>query len=373
MPRQRRLPDVGGHRHNERVDVEELLSERLRSHRLTSPAASVADAASDMLATQAQDFSGGRWALGVRSRGSPTLRDLDAAFDRGTLVRAWTQRGTLHILPPKDLAWVLSLTGDRQHRQAASRHRTVGLDGATLHRAETAVVAALRGGNRLTRAEMFSVLQGLGIDPKDQRGVHVLYVLAVRGLVCMGPIVPRERGPTREQYVVLTDEWVRHAASPANPEAEFFVRYIDGHGPASPADFAWWSGLPIGTARRAAEASADRLDTVDVEGERLYISRLRPRRSSTAPEVLALPPFEEYFLSYANRAVACPPEFVSTVAQGGMMRPVIVARGKVVGLWTHSLALARRRGDPPELFVTGAATDAEVAAALERYRDFVTG
>ena len=356
------------------MDVPHLLSERLRSHRLTAPAGTVEDAASHMLATQAQDFSGGRWALAVRSRGSPTLRDLDAAFDRGSLVRAWTQRGTIHIVRPNDLAWLLSLTGDRQHRQAASRHRTLGLDRATLHRAQTAVLAALRGGNRLTRAEMFAVLHGLGIDPKDQRGVHVLYVLAVRGLVCMGPVVPRERGSTRDQYVVLTDEWVRDAASPADPESEFFVRYIDGHGPASPADFAWWSGLPIGTARRAAEASADRLDTVDVEGETLYLSRLRPRRSSTAPDVLALPPFDEYFLSYANRAVACPPEFVSTVAQGGMMRPVIVARGKVVGLWTHSLALSRDPDDPvPDLFVPGVATDAEIAAALQRYRDFVTG
>lgn len=356
------------------VDVATLLSERLRSHRLTAPAASIADAASHMLATQAQEFWGGRWALAARTRGAPTMGDVDAAFDAGELVRSWTQRGTIHVLRPADLAWVLSLTGDRQHRQAGSRHRTLGLDDATLRGAEDAVVTVLRGGNRLTRAEMFTILRDIGIDPKDQRGVHVLYALAVRGLVCLGPVVPRDGGPTREQYVVLNDEWIRDATTPADPLVEFFVRYIDGHGPASPADFAWWSGLPIGTARRAAEASADRLDTVDVDGQTLFVSAQRPRRSSSAPEVLALPPFEEYFLSYADRTTACPPEFVPTIAQGGMMRAVLVARGEVVGVWTHSLAVGRHAGDPvPDLFTPGAASDAEIAAALERYRAFVTG
>lgn len=356
------------------MHVAGILEERLRSHRLIAPAATVADAASHMLATQAQEFWGGRWALAVRTRGSPSMRDVDAAFDDGQLVRSWTQRGTIHALRPGDLAWILSLTGERQHRQAASRHRTLGLDHATLRRAEDAVVGALRGGNRLTRAELFTILRDIGIDPKDQRGAHVLYALAVRGLVCLGPVVARDGGPTREQYVVLNDEWIRHATSPTDPLVEFFVRYIDGHGPASPADFAWWSGLPIGTARRAAEASADRLDAVEVDGQTLFVSRRRPRRSPGAPEVLALPPFEEYFLSYADRTTACPPEFVSTIAQGGMMRPVLVAHGEVVGVWAHSLAVGRHAGDPvPELFTPGAASDAEIAAALERYRAFVTG
>ena len=57
----------------------------------------------------------------------------------------------------------------------------------------------------------------------------------------------------------------------------------------------------------------------------------------------------------------------------GMVRPLLVARGEVVGVWTHSLAVGRHAEDPiPELFSPGAATDAEVAAALERYRAFIT-
>ena len=56
-----------------------------------------------------------------------------------------------------------------------------------------------------------------------------------------------------------------------------------------------------------------------------------------------------------------------------MVRPLLVARGEVVGVWTHSLAVGRHADDPiPELFTPDAATDAEIGAALERYRAFIT-
>ena len=92
--------------------------------------------------------------------------------------------------------------------------------------------------------------------------------------------------------------------------------------------------------------------------------------------MLALPPFEEYYLSYADRTVPCAPEFLAHVGPSlnGIVRPILVARGEVVGVWTHSLAVGRHTDAPlPELFAPGVATDAEVGAALDRYRAFITG
>ncbi len=67
--------------------------ERLRWQGLTAPEADVAGAAGRLLAVQSQDLTAGRWALAVRTKGDVRLRDVDAAFDRGDLVRAWTMRG----------------------------------------------------------------------------------------------------------------------------------------------------------------------------------------------------------------------------------------------------------------------------------------
>ncbi len=359
--------------------LDRLRARRLRSHRLTALAPSASDAATHMLATQAQEFWGGRWALAARTTGAPTVRDVDAAFDRGEIVRSWTMRGTIHVIPARDLGWVLSVTGERQLRSAAATHRREGLDADQLARAERLALAALAGGNRLTRKELFAVWDDGGVAIAGQRGYHVLVALSVRGLLCQGPVVPRESGPTREQYLVRADEWATDAAAPADPAAEMFVRYIASHGPAGVRDFAWWSGLPLGIARSAADAASDRLtvsaEDGDGDGEPRYTTVApAPPQSTTAHDVLALPPFEEYYLSYVDRTVPCAPEFLRRIGPSlnGIVRPVLVAHGEIVGVWTHSVAVGRHRDAPvPELWAPGV-PDAEVGAALDRYRAFIT-
>ena len=354
-----------------------MIERRLRSHRLSAPAPTIAAAAEHMLASQAQEFWGGRWALAARTRGDPSVRAVDAAFDRGEIVRSWTMRGTIHVCAARDLAWVLSLTGERQSRAAAAVHRAEGIDTAELAKAERVVMAALRGGDRLARKDLFAVLEAGGVSTAGQRGYHLLVALSQRALVCQGPVVERESGPTREQYIVRTDEWIPSPSAPPDPLAEFFVRYIASHGPAGARDFAWWSGLPLGVSRAAADAASDRLSVFAGEGEPLYVAAgPAPRRSTSARDVLALPPFEEYYLSYADRTAVCAPEFLARIgpSMNGIVRPILDARGHVVGVWTHSLAVGRHADAPiPDLLAPGAATDAEIGAALDRYRDFIAG
>ncbi|GAB3600418.1 winged helix DNA-binding domain-containing protein [Microbacterium tumbae] len=347
-----------------------LRAERLRSHRLTAPAATIAEAASHMLAVQSQEFWGGRWALASRTRREPTIRQADALFDSGELVRAWTQRGTLHIVPARDLAWMLRVTGERQLRAAAPRYRELGLDGEVLALVERSIRAALRGGNGLSRAELFAVLLGAGIDPAGQRGVHAIQNLALRGIVCQGPVVVRQGGVSREQLFVLVEEHVEESADPADPAAELFVRYIEGHGPASVVDFAWWSGLTLSTCREAAERATARVTEI---ADGLFRAVRGPRRSPV-PQVLALASFEEYYISYVDRSVAGAPERLAVIGPGrnGMVRPILLAGGQVVGAWRTSTALGRHTEHPDvELFDDVA--EEHVSAALARYAAFVAG
>ncbi|GAA2921328.1 hypothetical protein JOD62_000575 [Microbacterium keratanolyticum] len=353
-----------------------IRAERLRSHRLTAPARTPVEAASHMLAVQSQEFWGGRWALAARTRGAPTLRGIDAEFARGELVRAWTMRGTLHIIPAQDLAWVLQITGPRQRQQAAGRERQLGIDADVLARAEKALRHAIDDGMHgpgLTRDEAFAVLERIGIDPRAQRGVHILGALTVNGVLCQGPVVPRSDGVAREQIHVLVDRWIPDSAPPDDPLAELFRRYIKGHEPATAEDFAWWAGLTLSQAREAAARAAS--DLIEVSEGR-FSSAEHPRRAAGAPRVLALPPFDEYYISYVDRSVVADADARAAVGPGanGMVRPVIVADGQVIGVWKHSTALGRHADAPqPDLFDTKAATAEEVDAALLRYARFVTG
>ncbi|MCR2815722.1 winged helix DNA-binding domain-containing protein [Microbacterium jiangjiandongii] len=358
------------------MDAAALRRERQRSHRLSAPAASVADAASHMLAVQAQEFWGGRWALAARTRGAPGLSDVDAAFDRGEIVRTWTMRGTIHVVPARDLGWVLAVTGPRQRQQAAGVHRSEGIDDAEALRAERAVRAALGGGGRLARAEIFAVLEAAGVSTAGQRGYHLLVVLSTRLVICQGPVVARVGGPTREQCFVLVEEWAPDQAAPAEPLAEFFRRFVASHGPAGPRDFSWWSGLPLGVARQAADAAAEDVEVVaERAGERLYVRRSRgPRRLLSAPRVMALPPFEESYISYADRTVACPAPLLGEVgpAKNGIVKPILVAEGEVVGVWSTSVAAGRQDRLPvARVLVPDRVEASEVDAALARFSHFL--
>ena len=347
-----------------------LRTERLRSHMLTAPAPNLAAAAGHMLAVQSQEFWGGRWALASRTRGAPTLSRVDALFDDGTLIRAWTQRGTLHIVPARDFGWMLEVTAARQLQASAPRYRELGLDTDVLTRIERAVRAALRGGNRLTRTELFDVLSGIGVDPTGQRGAHAIGNLALRGIICQGPVVRRPGAVSREQYFVLVEEHIIDVHTPQDPAAEFFARYIDGHGPATVQDFAWWSGLTLTAARAAAAAAADRVDEI---ADGVYQAPKRPRRRPL-PGIRALASFEEYYISYADRSVAGPAERFDAVGPGknGMVRPILLSRGEIVGTWRQSTALGRHAEHPTAELLVDVPED-EVVAALARYAAFVQG
>lgn len=346
----------------------DLLTERLASHRLTAPARTVVDASRHLLAVQSQEFLAGRWALGVRTSGSPALADVDAAFDRGDLVRSHTMRGTLHIVPAEDLIWMLSVTGERQIRQAATRHRQLGIDDELLARAESAFRKRLRDGGR-TRAELFADLTAMGIDPSGQRGVHILYALCVRGVLVQGPVVRRDGALAREQLFVLAERHIDRSARPDDPLAELFVRYIEGHGPARAEDFSWWAGLSLTIAREAVERGRDRLTEVEDE---VFVAATRPRRTRD-DAIFALPMFDEYYISYADRAPVASAESALRIGPGknGMVRASLLAAGRIAGAWTHSAAVGRHRETPtPELF--DARIDPEaVAAALASYSAFV--
>ncbi|MGC5222370.1 winged helix DNA-binding domain-containing protein [Micromonospora sp. DT81.3] len=348
---------------------------RLRHHRLSAPARTLTDAASHMTATQGQEFWGGRLALAARTAGAPTMADVDAAFDRGELVRSWTMRGTLHIVAAGDLAWILSVTGDRMLRSARKRHADLGLDADVMARAERTLVGALRGGDALSRAEAFEALAAGGVDPSGQRGYHILFALSARTILCWGPVVGRPGKTTREQRVVLIDEWIAEHARPADPLVEFFVRYVQSHGPASPADFAWWAGLPVGMARRALDGAGDRVAPVEVGGETLYVSAAPARRNPKAPRAFVLPPFEEYFISYADRTRVCSPELLSAIGPGinGIVRPVIVADGEIVGTWATPKVTDIPGSLPPAtLFARDAVSEEDLTAALARYAAFAS-
>lgn len=282
-----------------------------------------------MVATQSQELWGGKFALAVRTLGLPTAAAVDAAFDQGALVRTWPFRGTLHIVAATEVEWLLSVATARIIRATAPRHRELGLEADDLTRAERVARNVLAGGG-LARAEMFAAFNAAGIETAAQRGAHLLLALAVRGVAHWGAVVPSPSGSATQQLFTLNDVLPTQRPTPADPAAELFRRYIRGHGPASAADFAWWTGITVTAARAAAAASG-----VPQLADELYGTLAEEVACSP---VRALGSFDEYYLSYRDRSVVADEAVRAAVGPGknGMVHPILVRNGRVVGTWHRS-------------------------------------
>jgi hypothetical protein len=367
----------------------------------SSRADGVAAVLARVVAVQSQDVRPARLAVRARSAGR-TAADVDAACATGAAVRTWLMRSTLHMVAAADVRWLLRIFGARNAAGAAGRRRRLGLSDDLCDRALAALPEVLATGPR-TRAEVVAGLDDAGvvIDGSGQAPPHLLLLAASRGVVCRGP----ETGRDEPTYVLL-DEWVPAdrpattapaapaacavppadriariaAADPsadANPSGgrtaarageptdadlgRLAARYLAGHGPAAPADLAGWSGLPLGTARRAF-AAAD-LAEIATELGPLSVAPGRADPPEQGPAaVRLLGHFDGYLLGYRDRALSVDPAHDRAVQTGGgFVMPTVVVDGHAVAIWRTT---GQRVSVTPFATLSAAAAggiDAEVA------------
>ena len=80
--------------------------------------------------------------------------------------------------------------------------------------------------------------------------------------------------------------------------AELAGRYFASHGPALPQDFAWWSGLTVGDARRGIESASPRLASAIVDGKSNWHAPGASRETRVAPHAVhLLPNYDEVIVA----------------------------------------------------------------------------
>ncbi|MFA4928657.1 MAG: winged helix DNA-binding domain-containing protein [Patulibacter sp.] len=361
-----------------RLPASELLQLRLRSQGLGEcgavdtdrGAATPASAVDRLFALQGQDLPGALWSLGVRAPDSD-LADVQAAFDRGELVRTWPFRGTLFVIAAADVPWVLALTAERSIRGAARRREQLGLDEATFDAAEAVARDVLSGGG-LTRQPLLDAFAAGGIAVDASRGYHMIWTLAQRGVIVLGPF------EGREQRFVLADEWITAPRRLEADEAlgELVRRYLAGRGPTPESDIAWWTKLPLRDVRRGIDVVRGELVGFDVAGVHhwAHAATLDRVASENPPATILLPGFDEWMLGHGDRDPVVDPEHAQQVVPGnnGIFKSTVVHRGRVVGLWSKRTLTRRTVLTPTALEGTLSKTvRAGVARAADRYGRFL--
>lgn len=351
---------------------EELANLRLLHQQIARPAfATAGEVVAWLGAVQAQDYAWGLWSVGLRlAEGAATEATVEQALAERIIVRTWPMRRTLHIVPAADVRWMLDLLGPIGIARAAARRRFFEVDDATLARATDALAGALEGGRQLARPDALAVLEANGIATANYRGTHILAHLAMSGLLCLG--VQQGRQPT----FTLLEEWAPQARRLARAEslAELARRYFTSHGPATPHDFAWWSGLGVTEARRAAELAKADLVAKTVDGVTYWLPQAAPATGrGPAPRVHLLPGFDEYLLGYTDRSAALDPADAPRIQPGanGVFRPILVVDGRVRGTWRRTQSARALRIAAEPFSPLHAEEGAAFAAAAERYGRFV--
>lgn len=311
------------------VAQQRLVNQRIAYTEFVEPC----DVVAWMGAVQAQDYLGALWAVGVRVPGAREA-DIERALAERRIVRTWPLRGTLHFVAADDVRWMLAVVAPRAMAQAAGRLRQLELDQAALDRSRDLLTAALYGGQQLTRAAIYERLESGGVSPAGQRGIHIIGRLAQEGLICFG--ARKGKQPT----FVLLEEWVPAAKPLAHEEAlaELTRRYFTSRGPATLRDFTWWSGLTAANARAGLELAQAQVGQEKIDGQTYWRAVSTPVATSPSPAAHLLPAFDEYLVGYQDRRAVLDPQRVKQInAGGGMLNPVIVIDGEVMGTWKRTL------------------------------------
>jgi hypothetical protein len=350
------------------VAAQRLAAQQIARRAFSKPAELVAW----MGAVQAQEPLAAWWAVGLRLGGPAggAAAAIAAALADGSVLRTHVLRWTWQLVTPADLHWMLPLVAPRLMTRAARRHRELALDAKTFRRAEAAFTQALADGAHRTRAELGAALRAAGVAPDGQRLGHLLGHAELQGLICSG--APRTKQAT---WALLAQRAPRRGATLTRDEAlpELARRYFRSRGPASAADFAWWSGLAPADARAGLAAVAPELTSQTLAGVTYWRARQARRVPPAAlADAYLLPAFDEYLVAYRDRtAVLNAGDARRINAGGGLLAPTVVVGGRVVGTWRRTLG----RGVVTialSLFGKPAPRDRpRIEAAAERYGAFL--
>lgn len=337
--------------------AEDISTARLVALGLAGPRRDTAlDVVTHLVCTQAQLLPGALVSVALRMSGRDPA-DVRAALNDGSLVRSWTQRGTIHLVGAADVGWILDLTADRMIRSMARRRAELGVDDAMYRRAEVLATELIRERGPVTRAELLAAMKPLGVDEVAGRAYYLIAMLLMRQVLVQGPLQAAQGGTAQSaQLFVLFSEWITGARRLDHTEAvaELMTRYAVGHGPATEADAARWTGLPVTEARAGLAAGLDSgaLGVTEIEGQRFFHAPELPDaladHRAEAQGMFLLPGFDELILGYKDRTATLAAAHENLIVPGGngIFKNTVIWRGRAVGTWLRS---PRASGPPIEV------------------------
>ena len=257
--------------------------------------------------------------------------DLDAAFADRSVVKASLVRLTLHAVVAGDYpAFHEAMVGSlRASRLNDPRYTSTGLSTAD---ADALLLHLLKFASEpRTKAEIETLLKSRLGERHDTRAWWALKSFA-----------PLHHAPTggpwsfRTAASFIDARKPPDAVSPDEAVQRLVLRYLEGFGPASVADFAQFTMLRRPVTKRAIEALGDAVVELDgPDGASLFDLPGAPIPDEDVPApARLLPMWDSVLLAYADRSRIIPPDYRRIVIrQNGDVLPTLLVDGHVAGVW----------------------------------------
>ncbi len=308
----------------------EIALERLQNQQLTSTHfKKPVELISWMGAIQGQDYSGAKWAVGLRLPESTDVSVAKAMEDKA-IFRTWLMRGTLHLVAAEDINWMLMLMAPRIIKRNTRRYRELGLDDKTLKQSSNVIKIALEGGNELNRKELLVNVQENGISTEGQRAAYILQRASLDGITC-------QCGVERNNPIYMSmDSVPKTDLTREEALAELAWRYFKSRSPATLKDFIWWSGLLAADARNGLKSVQSDLNEETVDSQTYWYYEAIQQDVTTLAHLL--PTYDEYLFGYQDRSASM--NKISKRKLQDVFRSTIAINGQIVGTWKRTFKKA---------------------------------
>jgi hypothetical protein len=313
------------------------------------------DVVREMVGLHAQVMSAAELQLAARIDGLRPSDVQDALWSERKLVKAWSMRGTLHLLVPDDLAAYVAAAATRERWSEEVWLRYFQLTEELMERVSQAV-GDLLSDTPMTRAALADDIAtrlaeaDLGERLRSGWGTY-LGVPAQRGLLIFGP------SAGRNVTFVRPSAWLgrpiaaverKNPPEPLDALAGLIGRFLYAF-PGSSRDMVvrWWGAQRAGLITDAAARLGDTIATVEVDGRKTWV------RKEDVLAVISAEPFRGCrllpgFDPYVNELPRRTDELLSVVHHdkiyrtAGWVTPVVVVDGSVAGTW--ELTAGKRGG-----------------------------
>ncbi|MDN3358762.1 winged helix DNA-binding domain-containing protein [Actinomadura sp. DC4] len=324
-------------------DWSQVCARRLVRHGLAGPGgAGPEDVVAAMAGTHAQVMSAAELSVALRVDGATRDDVRTALWTDRTLVKTFGPRGTVHLLPARDLPlWTAALSAIPPGPSPFPERMRMTSEQAE---AVIAAIATVLDGVELTADELTSAVVGVTgswagdlVMPAFQgmwpRWRQVMHVAGMRGVLCFGP--------GRGRKVTYTNPG--HEPAPTREGLAHVVHaYLHAYGPSTPKRFAHWLTAPVRWATEVFGSLGDSLQKVEVDGAPAWVTTGDLDVPAERPEGVRLLP---YFDGYAYRVGNQPPDLLYPGAARARVLPgnfqILLVDGVVGGLW-HQRRSGRR-------------------------------